>query len=66
LRRKTNGSPEGKRKKGKRAAKGSVRRVWRRRERERRSAETGESLLGRGTNESSRSVNCDKKKGNEI
>jgi hypothetical protein len=34
LRRKTNGSPEGKRKKGKRAAKGSVRRGWRRRERE--------------------------------
>jgi hypothetical protein len=31
LRRKTNGSPEGKRKKGKRVAKGSVRRVWRRR-----------------------------------
>jgi hypothetical protein len=65
LRRKTNGSPEGKRKKREKSSE-RERAESLEEERERGDRRKQESLLGRGTNESSRSVNCDKKKGNEI
>jgi hypothetical protein len=58
LGRKTNGIPEGKERKGKRAAKGSVRSLGERGAKM-EIGKTGESLLGRETKESRR-VNCDK------